>query len=102
MGVALLLTLGTFIAGKVVGDPEMTIAFGILHSIALSLILIGLLEKIIPFKWSWIYLAIGVVMFTAGSLLEEIQTFFLKIILDLWAFDSKALISFSIFSKSQR
>ncbi len=75
MGVALLLTLGTFIAGKVVNDPEMTIAFGILHSIALSLILIGLLEKIIPFKWSWIYLAIGVVMFTAGSLLEEIQTF---------------------------
>lgn len=75
LGVSLLLTLGTFIAGKVTGDVDMTIAFGVLHCIAVSLILIGLLEKIIPFKYSWIYLAIGVVMFTAGSLLEEIQTF---------------------------
>ena len=75
MGVSLLLTLGTFVAGKVVGEPDMTIAFGVLHCIALSLILIGLMDKVIPFKWCWIYLALGIVMFTTGSLLEEFQTF---------------------------
>ena len=75
MGVSLLLTLGTFIAGKVVGEPDMTIAFGVLHCIALSLILIGLMDKVIPFKWCWIYLALGVDRFACVVALggEDLQ-----------------------------
>lgn len=75
LGVALLLTLGTFIAGKITNDIDLTITFGVLHCIAVSLILIGLLEKIIPQKYCWIYFALGIIMFSIGSLLEENQTF---------------------------
>lgn len=62
--VALLLTAGTFIAGKVTGNLNMTITFGVLHAIAVSLLLVGLLEKIGTNKW--VYLSLGVLLWGTG------------------------------------
>ena len=58
--VALGLTAVTFVAGKVVGDSEMMIVFGVLHAIAVSLLLVGLLEKLHTNKW--VYLALGTLL----------------------------------------
>lgn len=63
-GVALLLTLATCIIGLVIDDPDMAITFGVLHCIALALILIGLLDRIIKSKWFW--LASGVILIAIG------------------------------------
>ncbi len=68
MCVALGLTLVTFILGKIIGDRDITIVFGILHCIALALITIGLLELIKTNKW--IYLAVGVAMFVFGIIIK--------------------------------
>ena len=65
---ALLLTLATNIIGRFINDPELMITFGVLHCIALSLILIGLLEKVTSNKW--IYLAIGLIMVSIGLYLH--------------------------------
>ncbi len=62
--VALGVTLATFVVGQVTGSINMTIAFGVLHCIALALIVIGLIEKYLKSKW--IYLVLGLVM-TAGG-----------------------------------
>ena len=58
--VALGLTAATYVAGKVIGESETMIVFGVLHAIAVSLLLIGLLEKLHTNKW--IYLALGTVL----------------------------------------
>lgn len=68
MAVAILLTFATFIIGKMIDDPDLMITFGVLHCIALTLIIIGLLEKWIHNKW--IYLVIGVIMVAIGIYLE--------------------------------
>lgn len=65
---ALGLTLVTFVIGKITNDRNFTIAFGIIHCISVSIILISLLdmllEKVTYAKW--IYLAVGVCMVAAG------------------------------------
>lgn len=63
--VAMLLTLVTFVFGKIIGERDMTIVFGILHCISVTILLISLLEKFTDNKW--IYLAIGVIMVVAGA-----------------------------------
>lgn len=65
---AMLLTLATNIIGRFINDPDLMITFGVLHCIALSLILIGLLEKITSNKW--IYLAVGLIMVSVGLYLH--------------------------------
>ena len=64
LGVALLLTAATFVIGIVISDPEMTITFGVLHCIALALILIGILDRAVKNKW--FYLAAGLVLVGIG------------------------------------
>lgn len=61
---ALLLTVATNLIGRFISDPEMMITFGVLHCIALALILIGLIEKLTSNKW--IYLFIGLIMVSVG------------------------------------
>ncbi|MCF0138146.1 MAG: DUF1624 domain-containing protein [Oscillospiraceae bacterium] len=67
MGFALLVTAATFVVGLVTDYPDITIAFGVLHCIALALICVGLADKLGVSKW--IYLALGLVMVTAGAIL---------------------------------
>lgn len=55
--VALGLTAVTFIAGEIIGESETMIVFGVLHAIAVSLLLVGLMEKLHTNKW--VYLALG-------------------------------------------
>lgn len=68
---ALGLTIVTFVIGKITNDRNFTIAFGIIHCISVSIILISLLdmllEKVAYAKW--IYLAVGVAMVAAGILI---------------------------------
>lgn len=71
LAVALLLTLATFIVGKIIGDLEITITFGVLHCIALTLIIIALLDKVIKNKW--FYLIIGGVMVGFGIYFQTIR-----------------------------
>ena len=66
--ISLGLTAITLIAGIAMGDIDMVIVFGVLHCIALSLILVGILEKFIPHKS--FYLIMGIIMTTFGILLE--------------------------------
>ncbi len=63
--VALGLTAATWVIGYVTNDVDMTIAFGVLHCIALTLILVGLLEKLTANKW--VYLGIGLAMTAFGG-----------------------------------
>ena len=69
-GLALALTIGTvavdFIAGLKGG---MVIVFGILHLIALCLIIIALIEKLTANKW--VYLIIGIVMVVVGLVIAD-------------------------------
>lgn len=67
MGVALLVTAGTYAVGAVTGNMDITIAFGVLHCIALALIFVGLLDRVKLSKW--MYLAIGVAMTAVGAYL---------------------------------
>ena len=68
LAAAMVLTLGTFIIGKVTGERDITIVFGVLHCIATALILIGILEKLTSCKW--VYLGIGVVLTGVGIALR--------------------------------
>lgn len=71
--VALALSLVTFILGKIMGDPDMFIAFGILNLISLCIVLIALIEKLTQNKW--VYLAIGATMMIVGAFfLKEVDT----------------------------
>lgn len=63
--VAMGLTLVTLIAGLIAGDVDgFIIVFGVLHCIALTLIIIGLLEKMGLSKYY--YLVIGIIMIALG------------------------------------
>lgn len=62
--VAMVLTAATWGASFFTGNPNMTIAFGVLHAIAVSLILVGILEKLHTNKW--VYLALGVLLVGFG------------------------------------
>ena len=68
LAAGLILSAGTFAVSRMVGDPDITIAFGILHCIATALILIGLLEKLTSNKW--VFLAIGLVLTGLGIYLR--------------------------------
>ena len=72
--IALVLTLATFIIGKMTGDGEMLITFGILHLISLSIIVVALLEKLTANKW--VYLAIGAAMMIVGAFLLKEEVVF--------------------------
>ena len=63
LGVSLLLTLGTYIIGIIINDVNKTIMFGVLHCIALALIIISLLELGLKnFKYNkYVYLVIGLI-----------------------------------------
>lgn len=66
--VAIVLTVLTYFAGKITGDRNFTITFGVLHCIALTLIAVGLLEKFCDNKW--VYLIIGAIMVAVGTYFE--------------------------------
>lgn len=67
--VAMGLTAVTWAAGYFTGNINMTIAFGVLHAIAISLILVGLLEKLHTNKW--VYLGVGVALVALGIWIEQ-------------------------------
>lgn len=67
--VAVALTFATYFIGIIIDDINIMITFGVLHCIALALIIIGLLEKIIDDKW--FYLAVGTVMIILGIILSS-------------------------------
>ncbi|MCQ2426467.1 MAG: DUF1624 domain-containing protein [Lachnospiraceae bacterium] len=69
LGVALFLTLATWIVGTVLKDPDMTITFGVLHCISLVLILIGLFDTFLKNKW--FYLIVGVLLVAFGISIGE-------------------------------
>ena len=62
--VAMVLTGGTFAAGYLTDDLDLTITCGVLHCIALSLLLVGVTEKLHLPKWG--YLGIGLLLWGAG------------------------------------
>lgn len=62
--VAMVLTAGTFAAGYLTHDLDLTITCGVLHCIALSLLLVGVTEKLHLNKWG--YLSIGLLLWGAG------------------------------------
>lgn len=64
---ALALTAATWALGRLLGDSEMLVTFGVLHCIALALVLIGLLECIA--EDPRLYLALGLVLTLAGIML---------------------------------
>ncbi len=63
-GLACIVSLVTFIMGLIISDINVTILFGLLQCVSLSLIMIGLLEKLTSNKW--VYLAIGLVFMGIG------------------------------------
>lgn len=65
LGIALILTLVTYVAGDIMGDKEFTITFGVLHCISVSLLLVGLLEKLKVDKY--LYLILGLIMVSIGA-----------------------------------
>ncbi len=69
LAVAVGLTVVTDCIGYFTGDSEIRIVFGVLHAIAVSLLLVGLLEKLRISKW--IYLALGVVLWGVGIWIDQ-------------------------------
>lgn len=67
--VSLGLSAATWCFGRLAGDPEITVVFGVLHCISVTLILVALLEKLSPGKW--FYLAAGILCFAVGLILEK-------------------------------
>ncbi len=68
MGVALGLTLATYLLSIYMGSSYYIITFGVLHCIALGLILVGLLGKII--KNPYFYLVLGLITLVIGIVIE--------------------------------
>ena len=73
LAVAMALTVGTGIYGFIVGDMDETITFGILHCIAVSLLIVALLEKFCVDKR--LYLLLGGLCIILGAITESGQTF---------------------------
>lgn len=66
--VAMALTGCTFIVGTLTDDIDLTITCGVLHCIALALLLVGVTEKM---RWSkWGDLAFGILLWGAGIAIE--------------------------------
>lgn len=63
--VAILLTVGTYIFGVMSDIIDVTIVFGILHCISISILLVALTQKITKNKF--VYLIIGVLMVSIGA-----------------------------------
>lgn len=61
---SLCITLGSFLIGCLIGDIDFMIAFGILHCIALSLLLVGLFQKFGLNRW--LFLILGVALTAVG------------------------------------
>lgn len=70
LAVALVLTVGSYCTGQILGDSEITIVFGVLHCLSLALIVVGLLDRL-PIK-PWVYLAVGLALIAVGVLTEYI------------------------------
>lgn len=68
MLVAVGLSLVTYAVSIVLEMRGFLIAFGVLHCIALSLIILGLLQKFV--KPDWVYLVLGLAMFVAGVIVQ--------------------------------
>lgn len=68
LGVAYLLTLITYLLGIAFDDIDMTITFGVLHCIAFTILIIGLLLKVIENKY--FYLIIGIIITSVGIYFE--------------------------------
>lgn len=69
LAVAVGLTVVTDLAGFFAGDENIRIVFGVLHAIAISLILVGLLEKLHTNKW--IYLVAGLALWGVGIWIDR-------------------------------
>lgn len=69
LGISLILTLGSYFLSLFLGNYYMLITFGTLHCIAVSLLLVGLLEKFIKNKW--VYLIIGIILVGFGIYFES-------------------------------
>lgn len=70
MGVALLMTLGTYLFGLATGNAYGSlIVFGVLHMIAFTIILISVTELISENKW--VYLAMGIVLIVVGVIIAD-------------------------------
>lgn len=68
--VSIAFSLVTVIFMNIIDEKDNMVFFGVLHCIAVSLLIIGLLEKIKTNKW--IYLAIGVVMVAVGIIFVNV------------------------------
>lgn len=66
--VALLLTLATFALEKLFGMTDLTIIFGVLHCISVTLMVIGVMQRFVENKW--VYLGVGVVLLTVGIVIK--------------------------------
>ncbi len=71
LGVAAGLTVVTDLVGYFAGDESIRIVFGVLHAIAISLLLVGLLEKLHTNKW--IYLGVGLALWGVGIWIREVH-----------------------------
>lgn len=68
--VAMALTGATFAVGMLTDDPDLTITCGVLHCIAIALLLVGVTEKL---RWNkWVDLGFGVLLWGAGIAIELI------------------------------
>jgi len=70
LAVAMVITIASFALFTLVDSKDDIISFGVLHCIAISLLIVGLLEKIKTNKW--VYLAIGIVVIVAGILFVNV------------------------------
>lgn len=67
--VAMFLTLVTYVFGKIINERQLTIMFGILHCISVTILLISLIEFLtekLSFDNKWLYLALGIIFTTVG------------------------------------
>ena len=67
---AMVLTGGTFAAGYLIDDLDLTITFGVLHCLSLCLLLVGVTEKLHLHNWA--YWAIGLLLWGAGIAIGRI------------------------------
>lgn len=70
----MLVTLATFVAGKIMGDSELLITFGILHCISLAILLCSLIE-VFTQKW-YVYAVIGGLMIIVGIFLSDFNEYY--------------------------
>ena len=73
LGVAVVITICTLVAGKIMGDDELLITFGILHCIALALLLCSLIERFSSQKY--VYALIGGLMIIIGLVILDFNQY---------------------------